>query len=59
MRVPLSAHEEQKQSGLSPALDVLQFTKQTRFIGGLHHIWRLMHGVCQFFEISINALEAP
>lgn len=42
----------------SPALDVFQFTKQTRCIGGLHHVGRLISSICQHFEISINPFKA-
>lgn len=42
----------------SPALDAFQFTKQSRCIGGLHHVGRLISSICQHFEISINPFEA-
>lgn len=42
----------------SPALDVFQFTKQTRCNGGFHHIGGLISSICEHFEISINPFEA-
>lgn len=42
----------------SPALDAFQLTKQTRCIGGLHHVGCLISSICQHFEISINPFEA-
>lgn len=58
-RVLLITDIRSRNRELSPALDVLQFTKQARFIGGLHYVGRLMHGICELFEIGINPVEAP
>lgn len=55
----LCTNPDNRESDRSPALDVLQFTKQAWFVGGLHHVGCLMHRVCQLFEICINAFKAP